>query len=311
MKKFLIKISYYAILTFCIGNAIAFIATHFLSKSHFYKSSFLVNAFETEDSFDYFIVGSSRGLTTLNSSQIDIELGLKGVNLSMDDTDLKTQLLMIQHFFNSGYQSKYCVLSLDDTHFEKTSRKLGNNDYRFAMFSNRNYVHQHYKDYETGKIKVLQNAKLTPFMAYSYYNLELLMPAALSAIKPKYRNRFDTTGNYYYPNLKNNKILKETKSQVKDLKIKNPLLEEIIEILQKNNCELIIYIAPYRYLSYEGIVDDTRYQLINHSKNLQSQDLFYDALHVNFRGREKATFLFAEAFKKIKKNNNSHKIRSK
>lgn len=295
-------------LTFSIGNTIAFVANYFLSKSHFYKSSFLVNAFKVKDSLDYFIVGSSRGLTTLNSSQIDTQLGLKGVNLSMDDTDLKTQLLMVKHFFNSGYQSKYCVLSLDDTHFEKTSKKLGNNDYRFAMFSNRNYVHQHYKDYENGKINMLQNAKLTPFMTYSYYNLELLMPAVLSVIKPKYRNRFDSTGNYFYPNLKNNTILKKTKFQVKDLKVKNPLLEEIIEILQKNNCQLIIYIAPYRYVSYKGNINDTRYALINHSKSLQNEDVFYDALHVNFKGREKATLLFSKAFKKIKNNNNSDKI---
>lgn len=300
MKKFIINCSVYIIIVLVTGNIISFSARYFLGESQFYKSSFLVNAYEKEKQFDYFITGSSRGLTTLNSSLIDEKLKLTGVNLSMDDTDLKTQKLMIQHFFNSGFKAKYCVLTLDDSHFIKTNNELGNNDYRFVAFSGRDYVKDHYRKYEEGKLKMLFNSKYFPLFSFSYYNLELLIPSVLSAIKPMYRNKYDEKGNYSYPN---SKITHQKESKVaietKEFEIINPLINDIVSILEENKCKLIIYVAPYEDLNYTTSINYENFTLINHSNAILDQNLFFDRIHVNTRGRTVATEIFTEDFKNL------------
>ncbi len=295
MKKFIKKIIIYLSITLLLGNLIGFTANYFLSKSQFYKSSFLVNAFNKGEKFDYFIVGSSRGLTTLNTNLIDQKLNLKGVNLSMDDTDLKTQFLMIKHFFNSGFSSKYLILTLDESHFKSTSLNLGNNDYRFSPFIRREYVKNHFDEYEKNTLGIISNANVNPFFNYSYYNFELFLPAALSVIKPNFRNKFDAKGNYSYPN-SGVKLLFEKNNAIKQ-KITNPLVKEIKEFLKTKKCKLIIYVAPYFNKEYVFDTHKINYQIINHT-NILNDDLkyFYDATHVNNEGRNLCSKLFSVNF---------------
>ena len=282
-----------------IGNVIGFSANYFLKKSSFYKSSFLLNNFNSGNKLDYFVVGSSRGLTTINTTLIDKELNTKGVNLSMDDTDLKTQFLMIKHFFESNYKSDYLVLVLDANHFTHTSIELGNNDYRFAPFTERDYVKDHFKKYEKSTLNVLTNSNFNPFFAYSYYNLELLLPATLSVFKPKYRNKFDMFGNYSYPSSghgKNNENLKQEEIKIE---ITNPIIKEVENYLNENNCKLIIYIAPYQQEKFI-FNKDLNYSIINHSTVLEDKNsLFYDKQHVNSEGRKVITISFINNFKSL------------
>ena len=299
MKKFIKKIIYFSALTLIIGNIIAFGTNYFLRKSTFYKSSFLINGFNPDNKLDYFVVGSSRGLTTLNSGLIDEKLGVKGVNLSMDDTDLKTQFLMIQHFFRSNFKADYLVLVLDANHFTKTSLELGNNDYRFAPFVNRDYVRNHFKKYENSALNILTNSNFNPFFAYSYYNLELLLPATLSAIKPKFRNKFDEFGNYSYPSSSHKEV--NLNSEIKEIntEITNPIIKEVQNYLIENNCELIIYIAPYQQEKFT-FNNKLEYTIINHSSVLEDKnELFYDGIHVNTKGRKQSTLFFINNFKML------------
>ncbi|MFK8059957.1 MAG: hypothetical protein AB8B78_07695 [Polaribacter sp.] len=296
MKKFIKKVVFYIISILIIGNVIAFTANYFFKKSQFYKSSFLINALNTKDTLDYFVVGSSRGLTTLNTKQIDKKLNLKGVNLSMDDTDLKTHFLMIKHFFNSGYKTNFIILTLDESSFFSTPLNLGNNDYRFSPFINRKYVKNHFTAYENSKLNVLSNSDINPFFSYSYYNFELLLPAVLSAFKPNYRNKFDDKGNYSYPNSGVRFLYEENTLQ--KIKIKNPLIEEIKQYLDKNNCDFIMYISPLYNKKY-SFQSSLNYKIINHTSILNDDlNYFYDYTHVNFEGRTVSTNFFTDDFKK-------------
>ena len=217
----------------------------------------------------------------------------------MDDTDLKTQFLMVQHFFESNFKAKYLILVLDANHFLNTPSKLGSNDYRFAPFVNRNYIKNHFKKYENSTLNILTNANFNPFFAYSYYNLELLLPAALSALKPQFRNKFDAYGNYSYPSSGHEK--EKSISKIKEIhtEITNPIIKEIKNYLNENNCELIIYIAPYQSEKYtfNSMLGDF---VINHSAVLENKDqFFYDRIHVNNKGREQSTLFFINNFKAL------------
>jgi hypothetical protein len=267
-----------------------------LKKSTFYKSTFIENNFKLEQQFDYFILGSSRGLTTLNSIQIDKKMAIDGVNLSMDDTDLKTQLLMLKHFFALGHTSDYCILSLDASNFKTSPKNLGGNDYRFVPYSDKPYVKAHYSTYEQGVIRPLTHASNLPFLAFSYYNLELIYPSLYCLFKDKQRNRFDAFGNYYYPK---QHIEKQALTKIPlEVEVTNPIIKEIKKVAKANNCELIVYIGPYRNYNYT-ISNNHSFNIINHSGKLDNNVMFYDTMHVSRTGNFEATNLFIQDFNKI------------
>jgi hypothetical protein len=296
MKRFLIRLALYIAAVLLIGNLISFGLLLSLKKSEFYKP-YLLNSLNKEEQLDYIILGSSRGLTSISSMQIDSSLNTTGINLSMDDTDLKSHVLMLNHFFQSGYKAKYCVLTLDEGNFTATNKKLGNNDYRFIGYSNKDYVIDHYNNYETGKVKPLSLSRYFPLASYSYYNLELALPSALATVKPKYHNKFDQRGNFSYPNTGGLKTMKP--SVTIEVNIVNPLLQEVSSLCGKYGAQLIVYIAPY---SNENITvsNGNDYKIINHSNLLpESPQLFYDHIHVNKKGRKEASTAFSKDFEKI------------
>ena len=256
----------------------------------------MVNYLPTGSSFDYIIAGSSRGLTTVNSVEVDQELALKGFNISLDDTGLPSQFVMIKHFFESGYNAEYCVLTLDLGHIEESAQKINDNDYRFVTYSNRDYVMEYFKKYETGIIKPLTRSNFLPILTFSYYNLELIWPAVMSLFKPEYHYRFDLNGNYSYPDQELTIEDPEFQWKAFDRQLKNPILNEIDLYLKKNNSKLVIYIAPY-YGTKIAIADSHGFQLINHSDSLTTAKYFFDYDHVNNLGKEKATALFIQSFK--------------
>ncbi len=85
MKKFLLKIGMYGLVSFIMLNLIAWTSLYFMGKSSLYKPEYLTNRVK-ETQFDYVVLGSSTGLTTLNTSLIDSLSGKKGFNISIDDT---------------------------------------------------------------------------------------------------------------------------------------------------------------------------------------------------------------------------------
>lgn len=297
MKKFLIKLAIYTAVVLLIGNLISFGLLYSLRNSEFYKPYMLTSSISRDTNFDYFILGSSRGLTSISSIKIDSVLNTNGINLSMDDTDLKSHVLMLNHFFQSGYKATYCVLTLDETGFTKTSQELGNNDYQFVGFNNTDYVLDHYRTYETGKVRPLSLSRYLPLASLSYYNLELASPSVLAIVKPHFRNKFDSKGNYSYPD--NGGLREASSNEIKDLSIKNPLINEVESICERYGSKLIIYVAPYANKSI-NIKGEHDFEIIDHSNLLPNQpQLFYDDIHVNENGREAASTAFSVEFKRI------------
>ena len=185
MKKFLSKIFIYGLLYFVLANFIALTCKYFLKRSNFFKPSFIVNEFKEGKHFDYLILGSSRGLTTLDSKQIDSTLNTSGINLSMDDTDSKSHHLMLQHFYASGFKAKFCILTLDHSNFKKSRKYISDNDYKFSTYIDRPYIRAHFKTYEPPLFKPISISRYIPFFAYAYYNLQLIPASVYAMLKSK------------------------------------------------------------------------------------------------------------------------------
>ena len=262
-----------------------------LRNSSFYKSSFLVNSVK-EESFDYIVLGSSVGLTTLDTKLIDSINGYKGINLSIDDTGMSSQYLMLEHFLAEGKKTKYCILVPGISALENKVSSFGDNDYRFLMYVNRSYVYDYYRRGNTSAARVSYMTKWLPFVGLSYYNTELFFPSLQTLFNPEKRNRFDENGNYTYP--KRNKKFSAVDIKTKQVDFDHPYLNKIENLCKANNIKLIYYFAPMRSVNIS--FENQKFSVINHSQTLENDILFYDDIHVNSIGRERASGLFANSF---------------
>jgi len=261
----------------------------------FYQPSFLVNDIK-EKQFDYIVLGSSTGLTTLNTKVIDSVMQTNGLNLSMDDTALSSQYLMLQHFLAQGKTTKFCVLAPSASSFDAKNVNLSDNDYRFLPYINTNYVSDYFGQYSSQSAHLLRLSKWMPILGLSYFNVELFYPSLLSAVKPKKRNRFDDRGNYTYPIRKNQN---QPISAFKELPINfsNVFVEKISALCELNSIELICYFSPIN--GKKAVTNRTDLTIVNHSDLLKNTRFFYDFLHVNHKGRQVSSLAFSNAFKKL------------
>lgn len=289
MKRFLYKIGVWTVIAFLLLNGIAFLSLYFLGKSCLYKPQFLENGVK-EKQFDYLVVGSSTGLTTLNTKGIDSITGKKGINISIDDSSMSAHYLMLQHYYTLGKQADYVVLTVTPWDTQDSAPELGNNDYRFINYVRENYVHQYYNSMEKELFQPLTISAYFPLAGVSYYNTEVFFPSLITVFQPAKRNRFDDRGNYTYP--VNTIGLKEKDEETSKMVFLNPYYEKIVKLCKENNSKLVVYIAPM--YKRHVILGAHKEVVINHSDFLTNPDFFYDNIHVNHLGRAEATKRFAE-----------------
>jgi hypothetical protein len=291
MKKFLIKIGVYGFLSFLLLNLIAYVALFFLGKSQLYKPQFLKNGI-AEQHFDYIVLGSSTGLTTLNTKTIDSVMNWNGLNLSMDDSSLNSHVLMLEYFLSMGKKTEKVILCVTPWDLQNANNKLNDNDYRFLTEISNPVIYEHYSTFDNEGLSVLKYSKYVPILGMSYYNNELFYPALFTVIQPKKRNRFDEKGNFTYPNSRRG--VEERKLSYERVTIKNPAFNSMRKLCQKNNIELLVYQSPLfrqsvEFLNFKG-------KIINHSAILPDY-LFYDPIHVTTVGRSFCTLAFCKDLK--------------
>jgi hypothetical protein len=263
-----------------------------LRNGSFYKPSYLVNSVD-EDSFDYIVLGASTGLTSLNTKIIDSILGFNGLNLSMDDTSLSSQYLMLKHFIAQGKTTNYCILAPSVRSYESKRNTLNDNDYRFLMYVNQPYVSDYYRDFNGTRANVLYLSKWLPTVGVSYYNAELFYPSLLSLLSPDRRNRFDERGNYSYPIVASKHELIKVFDSIA-IGFSNPFVSKIEELCKIHNIKLICYLSPME--GKNAVLESNLYSVINHVALIKDRHYFNDAIHVNYLGNRLASKEFAKDF---------------
>ena len=268
-----------------------------LRNGNFYKPTFVENSIQ-EKELDYIILGASTALTGIDSKLLDSLTGMKGYNLAIDDTGLPNNYLMLRHYLAQGKTVKQVILVPTVASLKEKKASLGDNDYRFLMYNKYDYVNYYYKELEQegDKFPVLSTSKYVPFLGISYYNVELFFPSLVSLVKPNKRNRFDEFGNYTYPNkgfkAKNNKLKTEK------VNFNNTYLKKIVQLCEKEGVQLSIYFPPIYNTRLK--FEKHNLNLIDFTKKLKNSSDFYDALHVNRKGRIKMTIaLSKEIFKMV------------
>lgn len=297
MKTFLQKVGVIVICVLILSTIISYGCLWSLRQSNFYKPSFLANSIE-QTNFDYIILGASTGLTTLNTKIIDSVLQTTGLNLSVDDTALSSQYLMLQHFLAEGKRTKFCVLAPSVASYDSQRNTVNDNDYRFLMYINRPYVHKYYQQFSGANANILQLTKWMPAIGVSYYNAELFYPSILSLIQPDRHNRFDEKGNYSYTvkNIEDKPLITFTDVPID---FTNKYVSKIKELCELHNIQLICYLTPLK--GQKAVVKSVDYDVINHSNLLKNTRYFNDVIHVNSLGRQVASLQFANDLQVFKK----------
>lgn len=297
MSLFLKRIGFILLVLAGLSLLISYASLWALRQGSFYKPSFLENQVETSE-FDYIVLGSSTGLTTLNTQVIDSVLGTRGLNLSMDDTALSTQYLMLQHFIATNKQAKMCVLAASILDYNVVHTTLSGNDYRFAPYVSRDYVQDYYTSFSGRSARILSYSKWFPMLGTGYYNTELFYPSLISLIDSKKRNRFDAFGNYSYPETSKSSQGIEKRHELK-VTFQNPYIKRIQDLCAENNIQLIVYVPPHKQIAAQPI--ETTFLVINHSAILLDSRYFYDELHVNTLGRRVVSLRFAHELETVLK----------
>lgn len=291
MRKFVFKSFFYLGLVLVVANILAFVGLRILRNSDFFKTTYLVHNFAPGQAFDLTVFGSSRSLAAIDTKEIGEKLGGSAINFSMDYTALPSSLLMLQLFYNQGYNSDYVVISIDLPDFEESKSVVSENDHRFLPFVYDSDVRDYFYNYEDGLVKPLYSSKYFPVAGFAYYNMELLAPTIQALIKPTYKYRFDELGNYEYPEYLAQSEM--PKPRYFDTSLRNPVLRQIKALAKENGSELIIYIAPYLRDDIT-VASDTPYTVINHSRLINEPKYFSDYIHVVTSGKRLATAAFVE-----------------
>lgn len=292
MKKFLKHIGLIIASTFIIANLLSYASLWAMRRGSFYKPSFLINEVKQQH-FDYVILGASTGLTTLNTSVIDSINHSKGINLSMDDTNLASQYLMLEHFLSEGKTTKYCIVAPSNPSYDHVNDRLSDNDYRFLPFVNEPHVYSYYDQFREDRANRLLLSKWLPVIGVSYYNAEIFYSSLLSFVNPQRKNRFDARGNYEYPFIKFKDSVLHDFEPVK-IKFKNTYLKKIKELCDSKNIQLICYLSPM--MDTLVLEESSQYKIINHSDFLKNAHYFNDAIHVNSLGNRIVSAQFANDF---------------
>ena len=284
----------YGLASFIVLNLIAYLSLYFLSNSCFYKQQFVKNGVKNVN-FDYVVLGSSTGLTTLDTKLIDSITSKTGLNISIDDSGLSSHFLMLQQFYASGKKTDLLVLSVMPDDLENKKPQINNNDYRFMPDLWDENVSVFFKEMEGEDKWIYTTSTYFPIVGTSYFNSELFFPGILSIFQPKKRNLFDDKGNYSYPI--NSKIINspDLNSKVKNVNLYNPYLYKIINFCNINKIKLLLYQSPMLNVNFkypQGV------KILNHSSLFNSSDLFFDYIHVNKKGRKICSEQFSFFLKK-------------
>jgi hypothetical protein len=283
MQKFFKKIVVWGLLTAVLLNLFAVAVLYLHRQSNFYKPSFATR--QIQKHFDHLVLGSSTGLTTIDTKLIDKKLGTSSLNLSMDDTALPSHYLMLQHFLKQGHTVDLVILAITPWDVSNQNPRLGNNTYRFLPYLYEDYVYQHFKALSNTEDNPLLLSYFQPFVGVGYYNAELFYPGLLTLLNSEKRNRFDISGNYVYPD--SNFKGEHVKAKAYTFNPQNPYLDKIIKLCKQNNIALRLYQSPI-YQS-ELKISSSNTLLINHIDVLKDEKYFYDRIHVNKKGRELVT----------------------
>lgn len=244
------------------------------------KTSWMMS-FDSKDTLDYALFGSSRCIHSIDPTIINNNTGLNGLNLAYQASNplevklsLKT-LLKRQHV-------KRVFIQVDYSFNQSKPHPLA--EIAWMPFLKEDYVYDEFKDYDD-KYWYLKNI---PFYRYMKYDSKL----GFRDFVFNYIKKSNIINNYGYTPLNN--VLKKDMPNTSSVKSKkNPHLNEVIEICKNNNIEVNFFTAPiYRFQGDYSALQTYLPNYKDFSEVVTDISSFQDNTHLNDKGAKAFTRLF-------------------
>lgn len=280
MTRFLKYFGSVVLVVFLIAECSSFLLLWGLRKSDFFKQN--VATHYKGEKFDFIILGSSRGLTSIDTKLLGQGLKQHGFNFSVDDTHLGSQVVMLKHLLANDIKIDTLFL----VHDAPTSyKRISTNDYRFFSYISQPYVQDYFKTHESPFDFIAAN--YFPFLALGYYNVELLIPSIYSLVNPKHRHNFDSVGDFSYP-AHSFDAAKIKNRVVRKIDLGSDELNEIIKLCSLNSIQLIIVVMP-AYQTDFNITNPKNLVVHKIGGGDWDSSYFYDQQHLNGQGKKRCT----------------------
>jgi hypothetical protein len=251
--------------------------------------------------YDYAFCGSSRSYNGINISMIDSISKKKGINLSLDGSEISTQSVLMNLFLQKN-SLKTIYLQID---YWNVNSELTNDiaDARLLPYLDSEICFDHYKQF--GFKWFLY--RYVPFWKYAEFNYYwgpvIFFNSLFNVRKPEFDIK---TGSLYYPN---GKFLGKNVNQniifQKDASFK--YLKEIIAMCDSKGIKLVLFTAPYSVVldskESKTSIDEffifckkQKVTYYNFSGTFNKQfSLFYDDVHLNKNGADSFSIFFANS----------------
>lgn len=241
---------------------------NFVHRSNFFKLGSLIKNEEKSN----FILGSSSALTGIDTKM----LGSSWRNYSMDNTTLIYQRCLLNYLLENNVDIDTLILCIDE--FARRESNLTVNSYRYLPLLNYTHVFD-----SLFVLNQLRFNRFLPLYKYVSFNSELLYPGVFSLIRPNFRYRYDSLGDFIYPYGDN--FIKDF-DHLESISFSEPLeLSRIKKICSKEGIKLFVVILPRKDFRVLNVSPD----ILDFSQRVNRNDLFYDDKHLNYSGRQYIT----------------------
>lgn len=230
-----------------------------------------------KNNFDVVFLGSSRVANHINSQLFDSLSNKKTINLGVEGAGLNDNLLQLKLLVVNNHISN--VFLQIDTNYE--SDQPSNISISEAMpFIKNPIINKHLSKYFSDFRKL----EYIPFYRYAINDPKIGFREVLFSIINKKPRTNPSIG--FTPKLGKNRPLKES-SLPKRIRENNIILDEIINICNKNNIKLVLFTSPYcskiNKINYINKLKLKIPNLIDLTKNYED-NLFYNCGHLNNKG---------------------------
>lgn len=281
MKGFILYSVKVIVIAFFVMECICFSLMYSFRDTLFYKTNHAHTMANTQ--YGFVILGSSRGLTSLDTKAIMQATGQSGFNYSMDDTHIGSQRVMLNHLIHHNIRFDTLFLVYENT--AKHVTKIATSDYRFLPFSSHDYVKQYYTEKNAPQSYSWMN--VMPFIPMAYFNTELFFPSVYTMAKRQLRYRYDAVGDYDYP--VSGKIDSSLQMVDVNLNFDNDDLNAIADICKVNGIALIVLVTPSYHTNYTYSGNSEAFTIIDLSRETITDTGFYDRIHLNKGGKDSLT----------------------
>lgn len=269
MHKFLYKILFLLLSFFITQYFIFFVTNTFLTK----KSNFRITRYFSNQKHQYFVLGNSRGVNSVNESYAKKTLHKDLINLSFNGMPFENLFSLYQDINANNNNSTIFI--------EVSSLSNNDIDNSYVYYSNQsNYISKLYPDI---KYRILPLLK---------FNNELF----LRNIYYLFKNDDDWINrNTINSSLINSISISEKSKIINNYNLLSENIEKINKIAIKNNNKVIYFLAPYypKYLNTLSDYNKLCNYFINYNKVSSFIDLnkvkltdfqFADRIHTNYNG---------------------------